>query len=241
MLESKNPFADPEFKKQILAGEGITSPHKISEAEILGEEDLVPVDDDTDFKSLIKSAPQIPATAKNIIADASLLAKNEREKASQEMKLAISEVFSRYNKEYGLDLNINLDNLSESLVMVSSPEKRRVLELYVSECFNSVKPILLLHLLQKLVLICDYILKPENLMSNQLSIPDLFLVVEKLQGYIINLNDIINETTVKDSDKLLDKLAEEKHDSSLNSPESKENVERFMKLFNTEQSLKKKE
>jgi len=241
MLQSTNPFADPEFKKQILADEGI-EPQEISEAEILSGENIEENNtqsDAIDFKSLVASAPSIPKSAKTIIADASLIAKTEREKANQEMKLAVSEVFSKYNKEYGLDLSINLDNLSESLVLVSSPEKRKVLELYVSECFKSVKPILLLHLLQKLVLICDYVLKPENLGSGQLSIPDLFLVIEKLQQYIMNLSEIIDTTTVKDSDQLLNKLAEEKQDSSLNSEESKKAVEEFMKLFNRENNKEK--
>ena len=194
--------------------------------------------DEFDFKNLISSAPVLPKSAKTVIADASLIAKGEREKAEKEMKLAVSEVFTKYNKEYGLNLNINLDNLSESLTLVADPDNRKVLELYVSECFQSIKPILLLHLMQKLVLLCDYILKPENLSSNQFSLPDLFLVVEKIEQLVLNLSDIIENTTVKDSDKILQKLSEEKNDASLSSPESKAAVEEFMKLFNKDQNNK---
>ena len=82
-----------------------------------------------DFKNLISSAPVLPKSAKTVIADASLIAKGEREKAEKEMKLAVSEVFTKYNKEYGLNLNINLDNLSESLTLVADPDNRKVLEL----------------------------------------------------------------------------------------------------------------
>jgi hypothetical protein len=67
--------------------------------------------------------------------------------------------------------------------------------------------------------------------SSGLSIPDLFLVVEKLIGYSTSINDLIKETSTPDSDAILQKLADEKNDSSINSPESKEAVENFMKLF----------
>ena len=76
MIES-NPFSSEEFRKQILQEEGLEPVN----AEPVGEEE------DFDLKSLIKSAPQIPKSAKNIIMDASALAKNDREKMEQEMNL----------------------------------------------------------------------------------------------------------------------------------------------------------
>ena len=57
------------------------------------------------------------------------------------------------------------------------------------------------------------------------------MLVDKLQGYILTLSDIIDQSTIKDSDSLLQRLADEKNDPSLNSPEAKESVENFMKLF----------
>ena len=98
---------------------------------------------------------------------------------------------------------------------------------------------MLLHLISRLSLALDYILAPERLLdTNQLSIPDLFLVVEKLQTYIMNLTDILDSSAiVKDSDKILKKLADEKGDDDLKSEESKLAVDNFMALFKREKGI----
>ena len=228
MIES-NPFSSEEFRKQILQEEG-SEPVNAEPVE----------DEDFDLKSLIKSAPQIPKSAKNIIMDASALAKNDREKMEQEMNLALNNVFSQYNKKYGTDLQIDFSSLSKTRINCSDPIKRRTLELYVSEIFKSIKPILLLNLISKLSQLINYVLSPDVMFDkSQLSIPDMFLIVEKLQQYIMNLNDIIETSTIKDSDSILKKMAEEKNDVSLNTPESKEVINDFLKLFYKETVEKK--
>lgn len=241
MLDSVNPFSDPDIRKTILAKEGIaTDDYENLEPDVQGDDMGEQIDSSpVDFKSLVSAAPKLPKSAKNIVMDAAALAKHERDEKSKEMAAAINTVFSNYNKEYGLDLNINLDNLSESLVLVSNERDRKILECYVTECYKSVKPILLLHLLQKLVLIMDYILKPDVLNSGQLSVPDMFVVVEKIESYIVSISDIIDsDAMVKDSGQILRKLAEEKNDPSLDTTESKEVVDQFMKLFNSENNKK---
>lgn len=226
MITSTNPFDNDEIKKQILGNS--------DEVEILDDGS-----DTLDLRNVISSAPTLPKSAKNVIMDASALARNEKEKSAQEMNLALSEIFTKYNQEYGLDLNLNLGSLSETLINVSSPEKRKVLELYVSEVFKSVKPILLLHMLQRLVILMDYVLKPENLMNtNQLSLPDMFMIVEKIQQWIVSLTDIIDsEAVVSDSEQVLKKLAEEQQNEDLSSEESKKAVEEFMNLFKKDSGI----
>jgi hypothetical protein len=230
MIES-NPFSSEEFRKQILQDEGIVEPEVMEENS----------DEEFDLKDLIKSAPQIPKSAKNIIMDASALAKNDRERQEQEMNLALNNVFSDYNKKYGTDLQIDFSSLSKTLINCSDPQKRRTLELYVSEIFKSIKPILLLNLISKLSQLINYVVSPEVMFDkSQLSIPDMFLIVEKLQQYIMNLNDIIETSTIKDSDSILKKMAEEKNDAALDTPESKEVINDFLKLFYKE-TLEKKD
>lgn len=224
MIDSINPFNDPEFKQQILKQEGI----EVVDANA----------EEIDIKSIISSAPTIPKSAKNIILDASAIAKNEKEAMELEMNSALNNIFSSYNKTYGTDLQINFSNLSKTLIDVANPEKRKTLELYVSEVFKSIKPVLLLQLISKLSIALDYVLQPERMFDqNQLSIPDLFLVIEKLQTYITNLNDIIETSTIKDSDQLLKKLSEEKGDAQLNSEESKKAVNNFLNLLKRDSGL----
>ena len=237
-MEAMNPFNDPEFKKQILAKEG-----KAEHFDPFTDEDAVevvsPSDTDiVDFKGIIASQPEIPKTVKNLIADASALALNEKEKKVQEMNIALNNVFTEYNKRYGTDLAIDFNSLSNTLISVSNPETRRTLELYVSEVFKSIRPVLLMHLISRLQIAIDYVTAPERMFDqNQLSLPDLFLVVEKLMSYIQSLDEIVKTSTVKDSDKLLEKLAQENNDVNLKSEESKKAVEEFMRLFNKDHGI----
>ena len=219
MIESSNPFNDPEVKKQLLRDEGIEEP------EIIEEKDYI--------KDMLASAPQLPKSAKNVILDSTAILRQDRDAKAKEFNLALNTIISSYNEKYGTNINLDLDSISNSLVAVSNPEQRQVLELYVSEVFKSIKPLLLLHILNRLVLCLNYVLDPKRMFdgSSGLSIPDLFLVVEKLIGYSTSINDLIKETSTPDSDAILQRLADEKNDSSINSPESKEAVENFMRLF----------
>lgn len=240
--DSTNPFDDPIFKKAVLAKEmrddteyelmlnEDTNVENIEDAEL-----IPPTNSDSNIDELLKSVPKIPKVAKNVIVDASAIAKNQKEEKEQEMMTALSNVFTRYNKEYGTTLQVDFTNLSKTLVNVSDPKMRHTLELYVSEVFKSMKPVLLLHLISRLSLAIDYVLKPERMFDqSQLSIPDMFLVIEKLQEYIMNLNEIIKTSTIDDSDQILKKLAEEKDNSVMDNPESKQAIQDFMSLFKKE-------
>lgn len=236
-MEVINPFSDPEFKKSILSKEG----KKVKTTSDLDTYEIIQPDLDTseNLKRIITSAPVLPKQAKNIILDASALALNEKETKAAEMNLALNDVFTQYNKTYGTDLQIDFSNLSNTLINVADPKTRQTLELYVSEVFKSIRPVLLLHLISKLSIALDYVLDPKRMFdTNQLSIPDLFLIIEKLQLYIENLNGLMKTTTIENSDQILKKLSEEQNDEAMNSPESKKAVEEFMSLFMKDSGIK---
>ena len=220
MIESSNPFNDPEVKKQLLRNEGIEEPEVIEETDYI--------------KDMLASAPQLPKSAKNIILDSSTLLKHDRDAKSKEFNLALNSIISSYNEKYGTSISLDLDSISTSLVEIADPDKRKVLELYVSEVFKSIKPLLLLHVLNRLVICLNYVTDPKRFLdigNSGLTLPDLFLVLEKLMGYINSIDEITKSISIDSSDAILQKLADEKNDSSINSPESKEAVENFMKLF----------
>lgn len=223
-MEAQNPFTDPDFKKKLMENEASGSSQ---DYEILDSSE-------PDFKSIITGAPKIPQnkTFKNLILDASALAKNEKEQKAEEMTTALNTIFTEYNKEYGTDLQIDFNNLSKTLVNVSDPKSRHTLELYVSEVFKSIKPILTLHLIQKLSLALDYCLDVSRLFdSNSFSPADLFLVIEKIMGYLDSLSTLYDELVTKGSDLELKRLAEEKNNADLDTPESRAAVDAFMALL----------
>ena len=225
-MESINPFTDPDFKKKLLEKEG-----KLDKGSDDYEELETTNDVQKDLKNIISSAPQLPKTAKNLILDASAIAKNDKEKKALEMTASLNEIFSRYNKEYHTDLNIDFSSLSRTLVNVADPKSRHVLELYVSEVFKSLKPILILHLIQKLTIAIDYILEPQRLFSQEMSLQDVWICVDKIMSYVDQLNQMKDEIQIKGSDFELKKIAESNNEKLLDDPESKQVVDDFMKLF----------
>jgi hypothetical protein len=230
MLKSVNPFDNEEIKQQILRKEGRM---EIEEAEVI--EDTSP----EALKNMITAAPTLPKSAKNIIMDANALSLSEKNQKNEELTKAIESVFTKYNEEYGLDLSIDIRNLSQAVIDVGDPKKRQILELYLSETFKSIKPILLLTLIQKLMILIDYTMRPEFLLDpNQFTSSDSILLVEKLISLSKDLSDMLDEVTVQDSDKLLKKLSEENNDSEIDSEDSKNMVRNFMDLFKKDSGIK---
>ncbi len=238
-MQSVNPFNDPDFKRQLLGEAGVEETSISDTSDILptassDNDDLVALD----LKNIISAAPTVPKSAKNLILDASALAKNQKEEKAAEMNTALSNVFANYNEKYGTDLKIDFSNLSKTLVNVSDPETRRTLELYVSEVFRSIRPVLLLHLINKLALAIDYVTQPDRMFdSNNFTPADLFLIIEKLMLYIDQLNTLYNNTAIKDSDQVLKKIAESKNDSSMESEESRQAVNDFLALFKKDSGI----
>lgn len=233
-MNAVNPFSDPEFKKQLLEKEGKAA--NSDDYEILQpEEDL-----SGEFKNIISSAPKIPHSKdiKNIIMDASAISANQKEQKALELTNKLNQVFTRYNKEYGIDLHVDFSSLSNTLVNVADPKSRHILELYVSEVFQSIRPILILNMISKLCLIVDRALDISNVFdSSQMTIQDLFIVIEKLLQYIEMLDNLRESVVIKGSDLELKKISEETGNQELASPEAQKTVQEFLKLFQREQGI----
>lgn len=227
-----NPFNDPEFKKTIIDKE--RGGNSSSDYEVLDSDSSI---GQSDLKSIISGAPTLPKTAKNLILDASAIAKNEKDEKAREISLALNNVFTEYNKEYGTDLQINFNSLSQTLVNVSDPKSRRVLELYLSEFYGSMRPILIMHLIQRLVIAIEFVTDPSRMFGQDLTTADVFVVVEKLMFYINQLDEMKSEIKIEGSDLELKKMSESSN-LDLQSSESKEVIDNFMNLLNNE-TLKK--
>lgn len=226
-----NPFSDDEFKKQLLGESGLSE----------GGDDyeVLPPDDSEKvvFGNIISAAPKIPSGVKNVIHDASSLARSDKEKKAQDLNLALNDIFTKYNKEYGTNLRIDFSSLSKTLVNVSDPTSRRTLELYLSEVFQSIRPVLLLHMISKLSLAIDYILDPERMFGGELQLTDVWVSVEKILQYIQQLEDMKDQILIKGSGLELSKLGNQDNSMSAGEMESNEVVQDFMKLFKKDNGL----
>lgn len=232
-INSINPFNDPEFKKQILEKEGRVVSDAADYEIIQPEEDV-----SKDLKSIISGAPKIPGQVKNVILDASAIAKNEKDKKAAEINLALNDIFTKYNKEYGTDLQVNFSSLSQTLVNVSDPHSRHILELFVSEVFQSIRPILILHMISKLTVAIDYILDPQRMFGGDMTIQDTFIAVEKIMQFIQQLEDMRQDVVIKGSDVELRKIADDITSSELDDSDSRKVIDEFMNLFKKDSEIK---
>ena len=229
MIQSVNPFSgDDELRKQILSREGRLDPDISVDFQ----------DQETqtqDLRSIITAAPRVPKSVSRVIQDASSLAATKRDEKSQELTVALGNMMTDLNKQYGLSLDgIDLNNFSHTLVNITDPKKRRVLELYLSEISQSIRPVLYLHILQRLMLVIDQVLRPESLLSNEWSSADKVLLIEKLIQEAQAVGDLVDSIKIEDSDKLLEKLSAEENQADLNSEENREIIQQFIDMFKKE-------
>ena len=229
-MNTINPFSDDSFKKQLLEEQGLSEGG--NDYEILPPED----NEKVVFGNIISAAPKIPSGVKNVILDASALAKSDKEQKAQELNLALNDVFTRYNKEYGTNLQIDFSSLSRTLVNVSDPKSRRTLELYLSEVFQSVRPVLILTMISKLSLAIDYILDPERMFGGELQLTDIWVSVEKILQFVQQLEDMKDQILIERADLELKKLGDGESLSG-NELENNEIVQDFMKLFKKDNGL----
>lgn len=171
---SVNPFGSEEAKRQILGDAGVTPVDEDYEIPDPESNDL------SDFQNIISSTPVIPKATgnavKTIIKDAGALLKDNQEAKAQQMNLALSDVMTKYNKEYGLDLHVDFGSLSRTLVACADTKQQLILQNYVSKIFRGIRPLLLLNMISKLTLALDVLLSPDKLLNpNELSLTDLFL------------------------------------------------------------------
>ena len=226
MIQSVNPFSgDDELRKQILSKEG-----RLDSGSSIDFQDQET--QNQDLRSIITATPKVPKSVSRVIQDASSLAATKRDEKSQELTVALGGMLTDLNKQYGLSLDgIDLNNFSHTLVNITDPRKRRVLELYLSEISQSIRPVLYLHILQRLMLVIDQVLRPENLLSNEWSSADKVLLIEKLIQEAQAVGDLVDSIKIEDSDKILEKLSAEENQSDLNSDENREIIQQFIEAF----------
>lgn len=226
-----NPFSSDDFKKQILEQEGLGNSSS-DDYEI-----LEPTDENTEFRKIISSAPKIPKGVKNVILDASALSKNEKEAKATELNLALNDVLTQYNKKYNANLQIDFSSMSRTMVAVSDPKSRRILELYLSEIFQSIRPVLILHMISKLTLAIDYILDPERMFGGELQLTDIWVSIEKIMQYIQQLESMKEEILIKGADLELKKIGDTSDTSGMGDLEKNEVVNDFMKMFKKDNGI----
>lgn len=244
-----NPFASPDFKREVLKKKGLLKEDKSSQDandyEILEPEDSIEIGKEpgrmiTPSQQINKSS-RLPKSISNILNDATSLTIKDKSAKSKEINSALNKVFTEYNETYGLDLKLNLDNLSESLTLISDEKNKRILELYISETFGRVKSLIYLKLFNGLIMLTEHLMDPKTLLSNdELTMADKFVAVEKIIQYCDQLDKLQSGIVITGASTELAKLGEGGDSTDpnklMNNPEVKNILESILKSSNIQNS-----
>jgi len=91
-----------------------------------------------------------------------------------------------------------------------------------------------MHLIQKLAIAIEYITDPARMFGQDLTTADIFLIVDHLMGYINQLEELKSDIKIEGANLELQKIAQEGNGLDLQSDQSKEAIDNFMKLLNKE-------
>lgn len=204
-MEITNPFDNPDMRNYLMSKEGV----KDNTDAIIPE----PVDD---LEMIASHAPKIPKSnqIQNIIHDADSLVRQSNDQRSAEIAASMNELLSQYNDKFGLNLSLNLDSMSKSLVMVADPTSRRALELAVSEIFGGMKSLIYLRMISGLNLLTEELFSANSLLSNELSLPDKFTLFSKLLEYTAMLEELNKSIHITGAQQELAQLGKEAQENS---------------------------
>jgi hypothetical protein len=210
-----NPFASPDFKREVLKKKGLYkengSQDSTDDYEVLEPEDPIGKEPGRMItpSQQIKKSSKLPKDITTILNDATSLSIKDKTSKSKEINSALNKVFTEYNESYGLNLKLDLDNLANSLTLISDEKNKRILELYISETFGRVKSLIYLKLFNGLIMLTEHLMDPKTLLSNdELTMADKFVAVEKIIQYCDQLEKLQSGIVITGATTELAKLGE---------------------------------
>lgn len=215
-----NPFSSPEFKREVLRKKGLLNDKNESQDNMTDDYEVLEPEDSTieigkESGRMITPSQQVNRVSKlpkgisNILSDANSLTVRDKSAKSKEINAALNKVFTEYNEKYGLNLKLDLDNLSTSLALISDEKNKRILELYISETFSRVKSLIYLKLFNGLILLTEHLMDPKTLLSNdELTMADKFVAVEKIIQYCDQLEKLQSGIVITGASTELSKMSD---------------------------------
>lgn len=167
---------------------------------------IVPKDDTLEFVEVEELLPGVDRhEVSRTIHEASQVTKSDSI-AVEKANAVFAQIFQELNVKYNLNVSINMESFADTLSTLTDPSNKRTIELYISEAFSSFRLGVYLKLMQSISILSEKILDPKELLSDETSYSDKFIIVEKLFQYMAQLEEIYSKVKIKDSDMKLDKI-----------------------------------
>lgn len=127
---------------------------------------------------------------------------------SSELSDTFNQLFDDMNKKYGL--NIKFGTLNQSLLNVIDPRAKKAMELYLSETYGRFRVAFYTQVLTAIAQLSAQVFDPEYLTSSSISYPDKLETMERLFGFVNQVNEIYDQVNIDNADMKLDIMKEDK-------------------------------
>lgn len=123
----------------------------------------------------------------------------------QESIDSVLELHREFNQKYGLDLKFETEDVAKMFKSIISPDRMKIMELYLSESFSRFRIIIYQKLMWGIMQLVQDLTSPAYLSE---SLETKAVLLEKLQLYMRNVEDMYKEIHNPHSDEELTRLSE---------------------------------
>ena len=190
---------------------------------------------DKDFKSFMdkldppKKMPTVTYSIPNVDI--------ESVQVSQEAVNSVLELHKEYNKKYGIDFGFDTTAVARMFQSIVSPEKKKVMELYLSEAFDRFRLVVYQRLMFGIFQLVQDLTSPAYLSE---TVETKAILLEKLFLYMTNIEEMYSRIRNPHAEEELGKLAQDKASGvgsyDFTDPKVQEVIQRLNNTILTEKS-----
>ena len=156
---------------------------------------------------------------------------------SQEAVDSVLELHRQYNKKYGIDFGFDTTDVARMFQSIVSPEKKKVMELYLSEAFDRFRLVVYQRLMFGIFQLVQDLTSPAYLSE---TVETKAILLEKLFLYMTNIEEMYARIKNPHAEEELGKLAQDKASGvgsyDFTDPKVQEVIQRLNNTILTEKS-----
>lgn len=200
-MNNEGNFDTDEYKNIINNDEDPLKDYPMEDEVIDAQEcEVIPADHlstlaNSTFKGLPLGADETIRSGRDLL--------KRRTEEAQKVSESIRQLFNTLNSRFGFDLKWNPNSFSENLSYIMSLADSRAIEMYISEGYSKVRVVLYQQFLSAITALAAEVLDPAYLMSSSLSFDDKMTSIEKLFGFIEQMNQIYDQVKIDNVDEKL--------------------------------------
>lgn len=125
---------------------------------------------------------------------------------SETVTKTFEELLENFNKKHNLHLQVNFNDLFSNLSKLQEGNNLRLVELYLSDVWNTFRVAFFIRILQSLFILSDKLASPERLMDVTTTAEQDFALIDKLFDFINRISILGRDIGIFDVDSELTRI-----------------------------------